>query len=51
MLTILAVILSLILPACPTEDSTQCTWDASAQGNGQGTSFVAIDDTTILPLP
>lgn len=50
MLTIMAVILSLILPPCATEDSNQCTWDASVQGNGQGTSFVAIGDT-ILPLP
>lgn len=30
------------LPACPTEDSAWCTWDAAASGNGQGRSFVAL---------
>lgn len=28
------------LPACQTEDSTHCYWDASEQGNGTGTDFV-----------
>jgi len=28
------------LAPCPTEDSTGCYWDAAAQGNGVGTSFV-----------
>ena len=27
------------LTPCPTEDSTNCFWDANAQGNGQGQSF------------
>ena len=27
------------LPACPTEDSTACHWDARTQGNGLGRSF------------
>lgn len=26
----------LILPACATEDSVNCFWDASEQGNGLG---------------
>ncbi len=26
----------LILPACSTEDSVDCFWDASEQGNGLG---------------
>lgn len=26
-------------PACATEDSRDCLWDASTQGNGQGESF------------
>jgi hypothetical protein len=30
--------------SCPTEDSDLCYWDASTQGNGQGTSFVSILD-------
>lgn len=27
---------------CPTEDSVGCVWDAQAQGNGEGRSFLAI---------
>lgn len=26
----------LTFPACATEDSTDCFWDASAHGNGRG---------------
>lgn len=33
------------LPACETEDSTNCYWDATVQGNGLGQSFVDIDGT------
>lgn len=29
------------LPACPTEDSIGCYWDASTRGNGIGRSFIA----------
>ncbi|QIQ63682.1 hypothetical protein SEA_NIKE_102 [Microbacterium phage Nike] len=28
------------LPPCPTEDSDNCIWDASEQGNGQGSDVV-----------
>lgn len=31
------------LPACATEDSTNCVWDAERSGNGQGTSFVDLN--------
>lgn len=31
------------LPACQYEDSTNCYWDASARGNGQGASFVNLN--------
>lgn len=31
------------LPACATEDSDNCYWDAEEQGNGQGRSFTVID--------
>lgn len=31
------------LAPCPTEDSTNCYWDASIQGNGTGQSFANID--------
>jgi hypothetical protein len=34
-----------IMPPCPTEDSTNCGWDASKRGNGRGVSFVAIETT------
>lgn len=30
----------LVIPACPMEDSTNCFWNASTQGNGQGRSFI-----------
>lgn len=33
------------LPPCPTEDSTNCYWDATVQGNGLGQSFVDINGT------
>lgn len=39
------------LPACPTEDSTNCVWDAQEQGNGLGTSFVDIDGTLYTQAP
>ena len=28
---------------CPTEDATNCVWDAKTQGNGEGISFLALD--------
>lgn len=31
------------LPECTTEDSANCYWDATAHGNGQGTSFADIN--------
>jgi hypothetical protein len=34
-----------LLNECPTEDSTNCVWDATAQGNGTGQSFIDIDGT------
>lgn len=50
MTAILLIIVSALFPSCQTEDSTGCYWDASAQGNGQGTSFVAITDDFIIYL-
>ena len=35
------------LPACQTEDSINCHWDAKKQGNGMGRSFNAGPDGTI----
>ena len=34
---------------CQTEDSNWCAWDASAQGNGQGQSFIALGPVTLYP--
>lgn len=30
-------------PECPTEDSTNCHWDATQHGNGKGTSFTTVE--------
>lgn len=41
------------LPACVSDDGATdrpCLWDAQRQGNGEGTSFVALPDGTIIPL-
>lgn len=35
----------LSIPECATEDSTNCVWDATIQGNGTGNSFIDIDGT------
>lgn len=34
-------------PACATEDSDNCYWDAERHGNGEGLSFVSIDGEII----
>lgn len=34
------------LPACETEDSTNCVWDAAARGDGTGSSFIVVEDAT-----
>lgn len=33
------------LTPCATEDSTNCYWDATTHGNGQGRSFIDVDGT------
>jgi len=43
-LTALVVLMLSFSRSCPTEDSDMCYWDATVQGNGQGTSFVSILD-------
>jgi hypothetical protein len=45
--TLLALLLHLF-PACPTEDSAGCGWNAQEQGNGRGASFIALSDNLIL---
>jgi len=49
-MTIAAFILAL-LPACATEDSSWCVWDAQARGNGQGRSFIALEHSVIYTQP
>lgn len=34
------------LPACLTEDSDNCYWDAAVRGNHQGDSFITLLGTT-----
>jgi hypothetical protein len=38
-----------LLSPCLTEDATYCYWDAT-KGNGNGTSFLALDNGFIVPL-
>ena len=38
------------LPPCPTEDSTNCYWDASTHGNGQGISFIDLKGDLYYPV-
>ena len=40
--------IAALFPACPTEDSVRCAWDAEAQGNGTGASFIALTETIII---
>lgn len=47
---ILKAMLVALLGACPTEDSVMCVWDAEAQGNGLGTSFLSVSDDLLFPL-
>jgi hypothetical protein len=42
MITMFAVLMAA-LPACSTEDSINCAWNAEIQGNGAGTSFIALE--------
>ena len=41
-MSLVMALLVALLPACATEDSANCYWDASTQGNGLGTSFVDV---------
>ena len=37
------------LPPCEYEDSDNCFWDAQSRGNGEGTSFVVLDNIVYYP--
>lgn len=43
MIELLIPLLLSLLPPCPTEDSTNCYWDAEHRGNGVGTSFIHLE--------
>ena len=43
-MTFLLAILIYFMPACASEDANNCYWDASTQGNGEGSSFLVIND-------
>lgn len=36
---------TVVLPACPVEDSDNCYWDGSTRGNGDGDSFYVVTGT------
>lgn len=38
----IVALFSLLLPLCPTEDSTNCIWRADLRGNKAGHSFISI---------
>ncbi len=47
-MSLLVLILSLFFPPCATEDSNGCYWDAAARGNGEGISFIALDNGSLI---
>lgn len=44
---LILVTLALLLPPCATEDANNCHWDATTNGNGQGSSFVVLNNHVI----
>jgi hypothetical protein len=40
---LLYALLFALTPPCPTEDSTNCHWDAQVQGNGNGYDFISLN--------
>jgi hypothetical protein len=48
MIEFIASLLFTLLPPCQTEDSSWCSWDATSQGNGTGTSFVSLTPDIII---
>lgn len=51
LLLLVALAATLYLPACPTEDSSWCYWDASTQGNTLGRSFMQLGQFTFYMFP
>ena len=44
---ILSLLFSLFLTPCEFEDSTNCYWNATTQGNGLGNSFIDVMGTPL----
>ncbi len=38
---------AIAVPPCEYEDSTNCYWNASTQGNGRGQSFIDVAGWTL----
>ena len=51
MFHLIIVTLALLSPPCASEGDTNCYWDASTQGNGQGRSFVDVQGTAYYLAP
>lgn len=49
MIELLAVLVAMWLPACPSEDAVGCYWDGGA--NGAGRAFISIDEDLVVYLP
>ena len=49
-LAILTTMLALFLsfPSCHSDGDAWCFWDAQAQGNGMGTSYIALWDGVLV---
>lgn len=45
-----AVVDTATMPACASEDATDCYWDAASAGNGEGRSFVDVDGTAFYVM-
>jgi hypothetical protein len=37
-----------VMPSCVVEDDNNCKWDATVQGNGEGTSFIVVLDNVFV---
>lgn len=45
---LIVFLLTIQFDECKTEDSNNCYWNAKEHGNGEGRSFIALKDGTIV---
>lgn len=50
MTEIILTIMAVILPACPTEDSTWCIWDGRGQGNETGSVVINFSEDHYMTI-